>query len=439
MKLSLLLDWRLHLIVVIASLISEAIGIVKIPLGPGTLLLLPLFYAFIMGILLNPHLFSATSRAIPPHISDAAAPIILISIMPFIARFGSTIGPAIEQLIAAGPALILQELGNLGTIIIALPVAVLLLKMGREAIGATFSIAREPNIAIISDKYGLKGPEGIGVMGVYVMGTMFGTLWFALMAGYLVSLDVFDPRALAMACGVGSGSMVAACSGAIAQILPQMGDELIAFAGASNLLTYATGLYVSLFIALPVTEKLYNLLTRKRRALQTASGTSVDPVAAAEEQKLAQQALKEARPEQNMAQTAIVMAVVCVVAWISNIINGAPLMQALPGMIILYVMSMIGLVVTRLMPFYLPAVAWVSLVSIILTLPWVPGNEWLNAKLASVNFLAIVTPVLAYAGLALSKREFTMFRQTGWKLVIVSLLVFTGTFLGSAIIAQVLL
>lgn len=436
MKLSLLLDWRLHLIVVIASLISEAIGIVKIPLGPGVLLLLPLFYAFIIGILLNPHLFSGLSRAIPTKISDAAAPIILISIMPFIARFGSTIGPAIEKLIAAGPALILQELGNLGTVVIALPVAVLVLKMGREAIGATFSIAREPNIAIISDKFGLKGPEGIGVMGVYVMGTMFGTLWFALMAGYLVSLDIFDPRALAMACGVGSGSMVAACSGAIAGLLPQIGDELIAFAGASNLLTYATGLYVSLFIALPVTEKFFDLLTSKRRAAQLATEAAVDPAIAAAEQKLAQQALKEARPEQNMAQTAVVMAVVCVVAWLSNIINGAPLIDALPGMIILYVMSMIGLVVTRLMPFYLPGVAWVSLVSILATLPWFPGNEWMVAKLASVNFLAIVTPVLAYAGLALSNREFTMFRKTGWKLVIISLLVFTGTFLGSAIIAQ---
>lgn len=73
--------------------------------------------------------------------------------MPFIARFGSTIGPAIDQLISAGPALILQELGNLGTMLVALPVAVLVLKMGREAIGATYSIAREPNIAIISDKY----------------------------------------------------------------------------------------------------------------------------------------------------------------------------------------------------------------------------------------------------------------------------------------------
>jgi len=56
-----------------------------------------------------------------------------------------------------------------------------------------------------------------------------------------------------------------------------------------------------------------------------------------------------------------------------------------------------------------------------------------------VNFLAVVTPVLAYAGLALTGREFTMFRQTGWKLVIVSLLVFTGTFVASAFIAHLVI
>ena len=99
MPLSQLLDWRLHLLVVVLSLGAELIGILKFPLGPGTLLLLPLFYAFIAAVLCNPHLFSGTRRFIPPVVSAAAGPVILLSIMPFIARFGSTIGPAIEQLI----------------------------------------------------------------------------------------------------------------------------------------------------------------------------------------------------------------------------------------------------------------------------------------------------------------------------------------------------
>lgn len=423
---------RLHVLVVILSLIAEWIGIIKIPLGVGTLLLLPLFYAFLLAIVLNPHLSSRFHGLVPPRLSAAASPLILIAIMPFIARFGSTIGPSIDQIISAGPALILQELGNLGTMLIALPFAVLVLKMGRESIGATYSIAREPNIAIISDRYGLKGPEGIGVMGVYVVGTMFGTLWFALMAGFLGSNGWFDPRALAMACGVGSGSMVAACSGALAEAVPAMREELLAFAGASNLLTYATGLYVSLFIALPVAEWLYKRLSPKRRAAAGVDARAFDADSATE-------TAAETRPEQQIGQTAMALAAVCAVGWITNVVSAGTLWGALPGMIILYVMSLLGLVITRVVPFYLPAIAWISLVSIIMTLPFFPGSTWLVEALSQVNFLAIVTPVLAYAGFALSKQEFSMFRRTGWKLVLVSLLVFTGTYLGSAVVAQLLL
>jgi len=151
------------------------------------------------------------------------------------------------------------------------------------------------------------------------------------------------------------------------------------------------------------------------------------------------EALKELRPEQQLGKTALVLAAVCVAAWFSNTVNGAPLLEALPGMLILYGLVIIGLVMGRLCPFYLPSVAWVSLVSILVTLPSFPGSAWIVSQLAAVNFLAVVTPVLAYAGLALTGREFAMFRQTGWKLVIVALLVFTGTFIGSAVVAHIML
>lgn len=148
------------------------------------------------------------------------------------------------------------------------------------------------------------------------------------------------------------------------------------------------------------------------------------------------------RPEQQLGRTALTLAAVCVVGWLSNTISSGELWGALPGMVMLYLMTLAGLAglaVTRLMPFYLPAVAWVSLISILVTLPFFPSSAWLVEQLSAVNFLAIVTPALGYAGLALSRHEFVMFRRTGWKLVIVSLLVFTGTYLGSAAVAQLLL
>ncbi|MCP2253532.1 Protein of unknown function (DUF3100) [Prauserella aidingensis] len=249
--------WRLHVAVLVIALIAQLIDVREIPLGPAAILLLPLLYAFLLSVLLNPHVVGAVSKIVRKREVKAASPMIVITIMPFIAKFGTTIGPSFEELIEAGPALLLQEIGNLATVAIAFPLAVWVFKLRRESIGATFSVAREPNLAIIVDRYGLKSPEGTGVMVVYVVGTVFGTLIFSVLASLLASLGFFAPEALAMACGVGSGSMLAACSGALSGTWPGMEDTVVALSGASNLLTYATGLYVSLFVALPLVEWLY--------------------------------------------------------------------------------------------------------------------------------------------------------------------------------------
>ncbi len=238
----ILLDWRLHGSVLVITVIAELIGVIVVPIGIGSILLLPLLYAFVIGLLINPNVISGARALIRDREVNAASPLIVIAIMPFIAKFGTIIGPSMDRIIAAGPALILQELGNLGTIVLAFPVAVLVLRMGRESIGACFSVAREPNIAIIADKYGLKSQEGTGVMGVYVIGTLFGTFIFSILASILSTTGAFSIEALAMACGIGSGSMMAACSGALVHAVPEMEEQILALAGASNVLTYATGL-----------------------------------------------------------------------------------------------------------------------------------------------------------------------------------------------------
>ncbi|WP_022706334.1 MULTISPECIES: DUF3100 domain-containing protein [Paracoccus] len=259
----ILLDWRLHASVLAITIIAELIGVIAVPIAIGSILLLPLLYAFVMGLLINPNVVSRAGGWLRQREVRAASPLIVIAIMPFIAKFGTIIGPSMEQIVAAGPALILQELGNLGTIVLAFPIAVLVLRMGRESVGASFSVAREPNIAIIADRYGLKSPEGAGVMGVYVIGTLFGTFIFAILASVLATSGLFSVEALAMACGIGSGSMMAACSGALAHAVPAMEEQILALAGASNVLTYATGMYLCIFVALPLTEKLYALMGPK--------------------------------------------------------------------------------------------------------------------------------------------------------------------------------
>ncbi len=261
-------DWKLHLLVFAIVVVTELIGTHRIPIGTGVILLLPMLYAVIVGIAVY------FTPLVTEKMSKNAEHLVFISVTLLIAKFGVQAGPALPQLIEAGPALILQEIGNLGTILVALPVAVLL-GLKREAIGMTHSIGREPNLALITDKYGLSSPEGRGVMAIYIFGTVFGSIFLGLISGFLATATPIHPLAFAMATGVGSGSMAAASLGPLVAAYPEMADTLTAFSGASNLLTSVTGLYASIFIGLPLTVKLYNVLSRvrdKKAANSTSKG-----------------------------------------------------------------------------------------------------------------------------------------------------------------------
>lgn len=250
-------DWRIHIFAFFIVAICEWIGTRKVSVGPGVLLFLPLLYAMVIGGIISwPRL-----KLIKLQEMNAASHVLSLIALLLVTKLGVIIGPQVAKVAQSGLALSLQELGHFfGTVILGLPVAIFL-GLGRESVGATFSIDREPNIAIISEKYGLDSPEGRGVMAVYICGTVFGAVWLGLLAGYLAALKIFHPYALAMGAGVGSGSMMAAASGAIKAVFPEYGNEILMYAGASNLLTTVIGIYFCLFVSLPVTNYLYKVLT----------------------------------------------------------------------------------------------------------------------------------------------------------------------------------
>ncbi|QHA93962.1 DUF3100 domain-containing protein [Bacillus sp. N1-1] len=258
-------DWRLHLLVLVIVALTEWIGVFQFTVGPGVILLLPMLYAMLIGL----------GLFFTPVIKKAQAlnaePLIVLGVTLLIAKIGVIIGPSLPKLIEAGPALLLQEFGNLGTIFIALPIAVLL-GLKRESIGMTHSVAREPNVGLIVDKYGFNSPEGRGVMAIYIFGTVFGAVFMGVISGFLATITPLHPLSFAMASGIGSGSMMAAASGSLVAAFPAFSDDIIAFAGASNLLSLSTGLYMSIFIGLPLTEKMYQLMTREKSSHNVGKG-----------------------------------------------------------------------------------------------------------------------------------------------------------------------
>lgn len=137
---------------------------------------------------------------------------------------------------------------------------------------------------------------------------------------------------------------------------------------------------------------------------------------------------------------ALVLIVVCLIVLIGNTVatdNG--LAEGLVGLTLLYAISMTGILLTRLLPIGLPSVAWISLVGILATMPWTPGSAWVLDKVAHVNFLTLATPCLAYAGIAIARHEIEIAKASGWKIFIVAVLVMTGTYVGSALVAELFL
>ncbi len=258
-KTLLFKDYKLYLTVLVITIICERIGSVKIPVGPGTITLLPMIYAMILCLAL--YLFKP-AKFLKEKQSNTASSLISIGITLLIAKISITSGVGINDIIMAGPALILQNFGNLGTIVFALPVA-LLLGFKRECIGMTHSVGREPNVALISERYGSDCPEFRGVMVVYVVGTVFGTIFMGAIASFLASATPISVEAYAMATGCGSAGMMTAALAPLIEMKPELEVTLTSYASISNLISTVAGLYISIFLGLPLTEKLYKILEPK--------------------------------------------------------------------------------------------------------------------------------------------------------------------------------
>jgi hypothetical protein len=253
-------DYGLHLTVLVLSIIAMSIGPIEIVLVKGVeVSIMPLLYTMVLGLifyLAKPIKWIQRKQA---RIAEGA---MMLFIGVLIAKLAVSSGQSIHLLLEMGPALMLQELGHLATILIALPTA-LLLGFKREAIGMTNSIGREPEVAVVVDRYGFNSPESRGIFALFIVGTIIGTVFISFLTSISVSVLPLHPFAFAMASGVGSASMNAASLGPTLAAFPHLETQIEAFAGFSNLLSFSIGIYIVIFIALPLTEKLYYWLEPK--------------------------------------------------------------------------------------------------------------------------------------------------------------------------------
>ncbi|RAP53605.1 MAG: hypothetical protein BZ138_00400 [Methanosphaera sp. rholeuAM270] len=248
-------DGLLHITVLVISLFSLGLGVIDLRLTDSfTLVIMPYIPALFLSafIFLSGKIYWIGNRQ-----SKISSKIILLLIYPLVVKLALASGENIDLLLNVGPALLFKELGSMGTIIIGLPIA-LLLGFKRESIGMTSSICREPQLAILTDKYSFDSDEVRGFFIVYLISTVLGTLFISLLTNVLAFLIPLHPYSYALASGIGSTSMSVAAVSSLSAIYPALTDELLAFNAISNLISIVFSIYVYIFISLPLTEKLYN-------------------------------------------------------------------------------------------------------------------------------------------------------------------------------------
>ena len=132
---------------------------------------------------------------------------------------------------------------------------------------------------------------------------------------------------------------------------------------------------------------------------------------------------------------------VSVVIILTNVIGyKMPVGDSIIGVLLLSAISLVGLTISNFMSRFikLPSMIYVSLLGLLLACPVSPVKDIVIETTTPVAFLAPATALGAFAGISLGK-DLKDFAKMGWKLVLITLFVITGTFIFSALVADVVL
>jgi hypothetical protein len=118
---------------------------------------------------------------------------------------------------------------------------------------------------------------------------------------------------------------------------------------------------------------------------------------------------------------------------------GIAIGPAIPGMLLVILISQIALIIKGLLPKVpLPAFAWASLIAMVLCFPFMPTADGFLKYTNEVNFLGTTTPILAFAGISVGNKIKTL-GSLSWRVFLVAIAVFIGTYFGSAAISHIVL
>ncbi|MGO0904252.1 hypothetical protein ACTPC6_00645 [Clostridioides difficile] len=136
----------------------------------------------------------------------------------------------------------------------------------------------------------------------------------------------------------------------------------------------------------------------------------------------------------------LVMSIIGVIILIGQRISvGTSIVMALPGMVMLILAAMAAMIIKDLFPKSIfPAFGFATIIGLLLSMPYSPTSEVFLTNTNNINFMAITTPLLAFAGISVGNKIEAL-KEMSWKIVIISLVVFTTIFFACASIAHIVL
>lgn len=121
---------------------------------------------------------------------------------------------------------------------------------------------------------------------------------------------------------------------------------------------------------------------------------------------------------------------------VSNMIGYDTFGNSLPGIVVLSAITLAGYFLSYVVPLKkISSVLWISIIAILLASPISPVSDFVIKSVKGVNINAIITPILAYAGVIIGK-DWGAFKSVGIKGIIVAIFVIVGTFLISSLLGD---
>lgn len=141
----------------------------------------------------------------------------------------------------------------------------------------------------------------------------------------------------------------------------------------------------------------------------------------------------------NIINWSLTLVVVGLIALISNWI-GQDIMpsKAVPGVLALMGIALIGMILQQLIPLNIPSIAYIGVLGLVLTIPGMPTAPYIVSWTYNVELMALATPVVAYAGISIGN-SWTDFAKLGWKTIVVGMVILMSTYVGSAVVAHIVL